>query len=69
MSMFYKKNLPMWERALRVVAGVGMTAAAFSLGLDPWLKWVIVASGVSFVGMGFIGFCPMCAMAGRKIAE
>jgi hypothetical protein len=31
------------------------------------LKWLLAASGASFVAMGFVGFCPMCAMFGRKL--
>jgi len=31
--MFYKKNLPGWERTLRVVAGVGMVGCVLFGGL------------------------------------
>ncbi len=65
--MFYKKNLPVWERYMRVLAGAAMLAVGFTFGMEPWIKWLLVASGVSFAAMGFIGFCPLCAMAGRKI--
>jgi hypothetical protein len=65
--MLYGKNLPGRERALRVVAGLAMVA--FGLwglqGMAP--GWLVAASGV-FVGLtGFVGFCPACAMVGRKL--
>jgi hypothetical protein len=28
--------------------------------------WIGVAMGAMFAGTGFIGFCPMCAMVGRR---
>jgi hypothetical protein len=65
--MFYRKNLPGWERAMRVVAGI----AVISLGLAGFsgtaLGYVIAASGAVAILTGFFGFCPMCAMVGRKL--
>ncbi len=65
--MFYAKNVPGWERVLRIVIGMAFLAFAY-------FNW-----GVSTIGMGagvvgamlsmtgLIGFCPMCAMVGRKL--
>lgn len=65
--MFYQKNVPGWERALRVMAGLAMVACGL-WGLQGMaLGWLVAASGV-FVGLtGFVGFCPACAMVGRKL--
>lgn len=41
--MFYAKNLPNWERVLRVIMGAILAMT------------------------GLMGFCPMCAMVGRKL--
>lgn len=64
--MFYVKNVPTWERLLRVVAG--LAAAAWSvLALGGW--WGALA-GLCAAGMvlsGLFGFCPACAMVGRKL--
>ena len=65
-TLFFQKNLPQWERALRTVLGLVVLIGAFLIPLEPWLKWLLVVSGASFVAMGFVGFCPMCAMAGRR---
>jgi len=64
--MFYVKNLPNWERALR--AGAGLAVAAWSwLSLDgqagAWLA--LGAAGLALSGL--VGFCPACAMLGRKL--
>lgn len=65
--MFYQKNLPLWERVLRVLIGIIVIAVTLSLSLDGWMKALIIASAAIFLFFGFIGFCPMCAMAGRKL--
>jgi hypothetical protein len=67
--MFFQKNLPMWERALRVGAGLLIAAAGFYLAAEPLVEWMTVVAGVMFMGTGFFGFCPMCAMAGRKLSK
>jgi hypothetical protein len=65
--MFYTKNVPGWERALRIIAGL--------LGLG-WaaMHWdgALLAVGLGIMGAslafsGLFGFCPMCAMVGRKL--
>ena len=67
--MFYTKNLPAWERAARVVGGIvmalcGVTApglAGTTVGL------VVAAAGGMTLLTGFFGFCPACAMVGRRL--
>lgn len=66
--MLYQKNLPIWERAVRVVAGLLMIACGL---LGPGIKgtpvgYVIAATGGVTILTGFVGFCPACAMVGRK---
>jgi hypothetical protein len=66
--MFYVKNVPGWERTIRIIAGLAMIASGL-LALKGFpLGYLITASGVVAILTGFLGFCPMCAMAGRKIA-
>lgn len=65
--MFYNKNVPVWERVLRVTLGLGLTLYVI-LGLPSMLISVIsIASAVFVIVTGFIGWCPACAMVGRKI--
>ena len=67
--MFYVKNLPTWERVLRTI--MGMLALGFAV-----MNWggsgVAVAAGVTGAVLamtGLVGFCPMCAMVGRKLEK
>ena len=65
--MIYRKNVPGWERALRVILGaalIGYGLVGLPAGL---LGYLIAASGVTAILTGFVGFCPMCAMVGRRL--
>jgi len=64
--MFYVKNIPAWERAMRVVAGLAMAAYGLS-AMDGWMGYAVAGMGAMMAGTGVIGFCPMCAMVGRKL--
>jgi len=66
--MLFRKNLPVWERALRSVAGLlliagGLMVPGLAGGL---LGYVIAAAGATTVLTGFVGYCPACAVAGRR---
>jgi hypothetical protein len=66
-TMFYRKNLPGWERAARVLGGAAMIACGY-LGLPGMpIGYLIAGAGVVTAMTGFFGFCPMCAMAGRRL--
>lgn len=65
--MFYVKNVPTWERVLRLL--MGMAALAFA-GMNWGVSSLGVGAGVvgAMLAMtGLMGFCPMCAMVGRKL--
>jgi hypothetical protein len=65
--MFYVKNVPTWERAVRLIMGVmGLGFAAMNWGASG------IAVGAGIMGAmlamtGLFGFCPMCAMVGRQL--
>jgi hypothetical protein len=65
--MFYPKNVPNWERILRIGAGIALTALMFVGGASPISIGLLLMSAVFVIVTGFIGFCPMCAMFGRKL--
>ena len=71
--MFYRKNLPGWERVMRSVGGVVMIAyGLFGMPGLPGMSgamagYLIAGTGVVATLTGFFGFCPMCAMVGRKL--
>lgn len=64
--MVYVKNVPTWERVVRMAVGLG--AVVFTV-----LNWGSpLAMGAGAMGAvlsltGLVGFCPMCAMVGRKL--
>lgn len=66
--MFYVKNLPRWERWLRVGGGVALNAYALA-SVGGVSGWVLAAGGAGLALSGVFGFCPMCALAGRRLAK
>lgn len=66
--MWYVKNVPNGERVLRVLAGVGGVVGALVLLPEP-LAWVGAASAACLTMSGLLGFCPACAMVGRKLPK
>ena len=66
-AMIFRKNLPGWERSMRVVLGAIMIGYGLvGLPAGP-LGYAIAAGGAIAIITGFFGFCPMCAMVGRKL--
>ena len=64
--MFYRKNVGSKESVARVLAGALIVACSLAqIGSTP-LGLVLAASGVVTALSGLFGFCPACAMAGRK---
>jgi Protein of unknown function (DUF2892) len=65
--MFYRRNLPGWERAMRVIAG----GAAIAYGLIALSAvpagYIVAGVGAVAILTGFFGFCPMCAMVDRRL--
>ena len=66
--MIYVKNLPQWERLLRIGAGLALAAYAL-LRVDGVIVWVILACGVGAALTGIFGFCPACALFGRRLEK
>jgi DUF2892 family protein len=64
--MLYAKNLPTWERWGRGLIGAGLVLGATA----QWATltgWVLAGLGAITLLSAFFGFCPMCALAGRKL--
>ncbi|HMY45966.1 MAG TPA: DUF2892 domain-containing protein [Leptospiraceae bacterium] len=69
-NMIYQKNVPGWERAMRVGLGLLLVvAAAESIysGRPMVLSVGLLFSAIGIVATGFLGWCPACAMVGRKL--
>jgi uncharacterized membrane protein len=65
--MFYRKNLPGWERAVRTIGGVAMIAYGLLSMPGTMAGYLIAGTGTVAILTGFFGICPMCAMVGRKL--
>ncbi len=68
--MFYPKNVPSWERAIRIIFGIVLIG--FALIQQPFgLLGVIllIVASISAIATGFVGWCPACALIGRKIKQ
>lgn len=64
--MLYRKNVGSKEGVARVLGGALIVAGALTqVGMTP-LGWVLAAGGALAALTGLLGFCPACAMAGRK---
>ena len=64
--MIYQKNLYAWEQICRVFLGLALAVAVWwgmSAGL---VSYLLIAGGVILAITGVVGFCPMCAMVGRR---
>jgi hypothetical protein len=65
--MFYVKNVPNWERLLRVAGGLALGAAAVSVMEGGVWGWALGAAAIGALGSGLFGFCPACALLGRRL--
>lgn len=64
--MFYVKNLPFWERALRLLASAAMAFCAYRFWEHP--AGVIFALLAAYNTLtALFGFCPACALMGRRL--
>lgn len=66
--MFYPKNVPNRQRALRVILGAMMIAGGFYWFHLSMQTVVFVIVGTMMALTGFIGYCPMCSVAKRMSA-
>ncbi|MBW8886845.1 MAG: DUF2892 domain-containing protein [Fibrobacteres bacterium] len=65
--MFYVKNVPGVERGIRITLGLAMLVSGLWALKGSPAGYALAAMGAVALLTGFVGFCPMCAMAGRKL--
>lgn len=66
--MFYlKRNLPAWERLFRLAAAVLLAIGAAVWMPSHWPAWVGWASAAGMGATALLGFCPACALVGRRL--
>lgn len=67
--MFYRKNLAGWERALRAAVGAAMIGCGLIVLQGLAIGYLVAAAGAFVAATGFVGYCPACAMAGRRLSK
>ncbi|GMO18969.1 MULTISPECIES: YgaP family membrane protein [unclassified Bradyrhizobium] len=60
---FYRKNIGGLHQMVRIASGVAVVVAAF-VYLAGATAWLVALGGAGVALTGFIGYCPMCAIAG-----
>jgi hypothetical protein len=67
--MVYRKNMGSKESWARLLGGALIVACSLTqIGVTP-LGLVLALSGVFTALTGLVGYCPACAVAGRKPLE
>jgi hypothetical protein len=68
-QMFYfKRNLPTWERVIRLAIGLCVAVMTATLAPALWIQAIGYGSAITLAGTALFGFCPACALFGRKAA-
>ena len=65
--MLYTKNIPGWERSLRIMLALACAAFAVMFWGESLLAVIAAATGATLAVTGLFGFCPGCAMIGRRL--
>lgn len=66
MSNFYVKNVPTWERLLRILVAAAAIAIAW-FALEGLARPLLAVGALGFAVTGLVGYCPACAMIGRRL--
>ena len=69
--MALKRNVPGWERIVRIVVGfVVAVAGGWWLASGNLIAGgIVIVSGLGFAATGLSGWCPLCAMVGRTLPK
>lgn len=70
--MLYPKNVPNWQRVIRIIIGLVLVGTAVNLLTQAGsvlLAIVLIAAALFLVVTGFVGWCPACALVGRRFKK
>ena len=65
-NWIFAKNLPTWERLLRLLAGAGAIGYGWLAAPSTIVLAIAIAAGATLIVTSLVGFCPACAMIGRR---
>jgi hypothetical protein len=65
--MLYVKNVPTVERVIRIIMGLALLGGVLAWTGPTMSGWILGSMGMVAAVSGLIGWCPMCAVAGRKL--
>ncbi len=66
----FKRNLPHWERAARIAGAIGLGFAAYThVFAGAYMDLLLYGAAATFGLTAFVGFCPACAMVGRRYLD
>lgn len=65
--MIYRKNIYRWEQWARVGLGVAAVIGGFYFAPVSVFGYAALGVGVVMATTGFLGWCPACALVGRRI--
>jgi hypothetical protein len=65
--MLYIKNVPNWERGIRILLSLVVGILGYQHFGFSTVGILIMVSAMGFSITGFVGWCPMCALVGRKL--
>lgn len=67
--MVYPKNVPNVERILRIALGIVLAAFALLANHSALVVGGLLFTAAFVVLTGFVGWCPACALVGRKLRK
>lgn len=66
-AILYLKNVPTWERILRLIMSFTLLFFAYQNWGSSYLGVGLGVMGAMLAMTGLVGYCPMCALAGRTL--
>jgi len=67
--VIYRKNMRSLEQSARILFGCLIAICGWMLFGQRAMGWVLIASGVMTAATGVFGYCPACALGGRRPSE
>ena len=61
----FSLNLPSIERVIRALVGLAMATCGWVCSDQPNVLFIAIGTCVALTGL--IGFCPACALVGRRL--